>query len=162
MGCNTLSIGVWDYPSNSQIYYYNQVTAADAEKVLGYYRRYYPALPMTTQLISRFTVPGKGVINEGIVVWIRGRERVNLYTSDTMRVIPLDTMETLGARIVSVATAEIGYKESPIGSNNTKYGEWFGMNGVSWSAIFVSWVYDRAGQPLPPIGKGDRAFLLQT
>lgn len=42
-----------------------------------------------------------------------------------------------------VATAlkelKLGVKEIPAGSNRTKYGEWFGMNGEAWCAIFVCW-----------------------
>lgn len=41
--------------------------------------------------------------------------------------------------IIATARGEIGYKEKP--GNNNKYGEWFGMNGVSWCAEFVSWVF---------------------
>ncbi len=50
--------------------------------------------------------------------------------------------------IVSVAAAENGTKETPANSNKTKYGEWYAFNGVAWCAIFVSWVYDKAGYPL--------------
>lgn len=50
--------------------------------------------------------------------------------------------------IIDVAAGEVGTKESPAGSNKTKYGEWFGLNGEKWCAIFVSWVYYRAGCPL--------------
>lgn len=50
--------------------------------------------------------------------------------------------------IISTAAAENGTKESPAGSNKTKYGEWYGLNGEKWCAIFVSWVYDHAGNPL--------------
>ena len=42
---------------------------------------------------------------------------------------------------------EVGVAESPIGSNQQKYGRWFGMNGVSWCAIFVSWCASHAGVP---------------
>lgn len=31
------------------------------------------------------------------------------------------------------------------GDNMTPYGEWYGMNGVSWCAIFVSWCANQAG-----------------
>jgi len=55
-------------------------------------------------------------------------------------------------KIIEVATAELGTKESPANSNKTKYGEWFGWNGVAWCAIFVSYCYDKAGYPLGNIG----------
>lgn len=55
-------------------------------------------------------------------------------------------------KIIEVATAEIGTKEVPDNSNKTKYGKWFGLDGLYWCAIFVSWVYDKAGVPLGNIG----------
>lgn len=54
--------------------------------------------------------------------------------------------------IVEVATREIGTKEVPINSNHTKYGEWFGLQGVAWCGIFISWCYAMAGRPLGNIG----------
>lgn len=48
-------------------------------------------------------------------------------------------------RIVEIAMQQIGTKESPAASNKQKYGEWYGMNGQKWCAIFVSWVYWTAG-----------------
>lgn len=51
-------------------------------------------------------------------------------------------------RIIATAAAENGTKELPPNSNKTKYGAWYGLNGAKWCAIFVSWVYDRAGCPL--------------
>lgn len=50
--------------------------------------------------------------------------------------------------IIKVAALENGTKESPSNSNKTKYGQWYGLNGEKWCAIFVSWVYDHAGYPL--------------
>jgi hypothetical protein len=44
------------------------------------------------------------------------------------------------------------------GNNHTKYGAWFGSNGVAWCAQFVSWVFAHSGNRLPsidgPHGKG--------
>ncbi|MGB4958675.1 MAG: CHAP domain-containing protein [Saprospiraceae bacterium] len=54
--------------------------------------------------------------------------------------------------IIEVATRELGTKESPKNSNKTKYGKWFGLDGVPWCAIFVSWAYAHAGDKLPKIG----------
>jgi hypothetical protein len=51
-------------------------------------------------------------------------------------------------KILEVAAAEKGTKESPVGSNKQKYGAWYGLNGVPWCAIFVSWVFSTAGVPL--------------
>lgn len=58
----------------------------------------------------------------------------------------------IGEQIVRIATNEIGYAETPINSNKTKYGQWFGLDGVAWCGIFVSWVYTHAGFRLGNIG----------
>lgn len=54
--------------------------------------------------------------------------------------------------IIGEAIKEIGYKEIPAGSNKTKFGEWFGMNGTAWCGIFVSYIYAKAGAQLEKIG----------
>ena len=51
------------------------------------------------------------------------------------------------AKVLEVAIAEIGYKESPSGSNKTKYGKAYGMDGNPWCAMFVWWVFKQAGCP---------------
>lgn len=53
------------------------------------------------------------------------------------------------AAVVRVAESQIGYQERP--TNRTKYGRWYGMDGVAWCAIFMSWVFWHAGHPLPRI-----------
>lgn len=57
-------------------------------------------------------------------------------------------------QVLAIARKELGYKESPAGSNRTKYGQWYGMNGGPWCAMFVSWVFHHAGYPLPKIQIG--------
>ena len=52
--------------------------------------------------------------------------------------------------VLSIATKEIGYIEDE--GNHTKYGEWFGFDGVAWCGMFVSWVYSMAHFPLGNIG----------
>ena len=52
--------------------------------------------------------------------------------------------------VIKVARQEVGYIENK--GNKTKFGEWFGLNGVSWCGIFVSWCYAMGGVPLPKIG----------
>lgn len=51
-------------------------------------------------------------------------------------------------KIIDIAAAELGTVENPAGSNKTKYGAWYGLNGFAWCAMYVSWVYDHAGHPL--------------
>lgn len=46
----------------------------------------------------------------------------------------------------NIALAEVGYDETPV--NRTKYGEWYGMNGSAWCAMFCSWVHGVAADKL--------------
>ena len=52
--------------------------------------------------------------------------------------------------VIKVARQEVGYVENK--GNKTKYGEWFGLNGVPWCGIFGSWCYAKGGIILPEIG----------
>jgi len=54
----------------------------------------------------------------------------------------------INIELIKTAIGELGNTEYPMNSNKQKYGEWYGMNGVPWCAIFVSWVYDQTGIPL--------------
>ncbi|MCC9066275.1 CHAP domain-containing protein [Flavobacterium piscisymbiosum] len=54
--------------------------------------------------------------------------------------------------ILRIAEKEIGQSEKPANSNKTPYGKWFGLDGVAWCGIFVSWCYAQAGFQLPKIG----------
>lgn len=53
------------------------------------------------------------------------------------------------SEILKIADGEIGYTESPPNSNRTKYGAWYGLDGQPWCMMFVQWVFDQAGSPLP-------------
>ena len=46
--------------------------------------------------------------------------------------------------ILAIARKELGYKEYPAGSNRTKYGAWFGLNGQPWCMMFVQWCFRQA------------------
>lgn len=48
-------------------------------------------------------------------------------------------------KALNFAETQIGTKESPFGSNMQKYGAWYGMNGVPWCAIFVSYCLYEVG-----------------
>ncbi|MDY3691841.1 MAG: CHAP domain-containing protein [Dysosmobacter sp.] len=52
---------------------------------------------------------------------------------------------TTAEQILQVARGELGYTESPAGSNRTKYGAWFGLNGQPWCMMFVQWVFSSEG-----------------
>lgn len=58
---------------------------------------------------------------------------------------------SLAQKMVNIALAEEGYKESS--GKRTKYGKWFGMDGNNWCAMFVSWCANRAGIPTSVIPK---------
>lgn len=51
-------------------------------------------------------------------------------------------------KVLQVAESQLDTKEFPPGSNKTKYGVWYGIDGQKWCAIFVSWVFNEAGLPL--------------
>jgi cell wall-associated NlpC family hydrolase len=48
-----------------------------------------------------------------------------------------------GERALAEALRQLGVRERPPGSNRTPFGRWFGVDGVPWCAIFVSWCYAR-------------------
>lgn len=52
---------------------------------------------------------------------------------------------TQAERVISVARGEVGYTESPPGSNRTKYGQAYGMNGVPWCVQLIWWCFQMAG-----------------
>lgn len=62
-------------------------------------------------------------------------------------------MET-AEKVLSIARAELGVKESPANSNTVKYNTWFWGREVAgtkyaWCMAFVQWCFDRAGARLP-------------
>ena len=64
--------------------------------------------------------------------------------------------------IINSAAAEEGTKESPANSNRTKYGVWYGLDGVRWCAIFVSWIYNKAGVPLGKVDSSNGFHYCQS
>lgn len=52
-------------------------------------------------------------------------------------------------RLLAVAGQELGNTESPAGSNRTKYGKWFGLDGQPWCMMFIQWCFAQAGVKLP-------------
>lgn len=53
-------------------------------------------------------------------------------------------MTVIAQKVLKVAAGQLGYKESPAGSNKTKYGKAFGMNGVPWCSQFLWWDFQKA------------------
>ncbi len=54
---------------------------------------------------------------------------------------PQPTPSPKGLLALAEAAKYIGLKESPANSNLTMFGEWFGVNGVAWCNIFVSYCF---------------------
>jgi hypothetical protein len=54
------------------------------------------------------------------------------------------------SKLTNIAIAEIGNIEDP--GNKTKYGKWFGFDGVAWCGMFVSWCFAQSGKQLPKMG----------
>ena len=48
-------------------------------------------------------------------------------------------------KVLAVARGELGNTESPAGSNRTKYGKWFGLDGYAWCMMFVMWCFGQVG-----------------
>jgi hypothetical protein len=55
---------------------------------------------------------------------------------------------TTAEQVLARATAQIGTKERPAGSNRVLYSDWYGLAGP-WCAMFVSWCLYQEGLPLP-------------
>ncbi len=63
--------------------------------------------------------------------------------------------KTIREQALAKAVSQLGYAESPAGSNLTKFGAWYGMDGNPWCAMFVTWAYLQAG-PSKSFVKGAR------
>lgn len=56
-----------------------------------------------------------------------------------------DAQVTPRQKFVKMALSQLGVTESPAGTNQTKYGAWYGANGVAWCAIFDTWCGGTSG-----------------
>ena len=61
------------------------------------------------------------------------------------------------SKVIETARGELGQTENPAGSNLTKYGFWYGVNGVPWCVIFLAWIFDQAGERMAFFGGGKTA-----
>jgi len=48
-------------------------------------------------------------------------------------------------KVIALCKAEVGVSEYPKRSNMTKYGAWYGTDGVAWCGMFASWIYFMCG-----------------
>jgi len=67
---------------------------------------------------------------------------------------PPPSKDTLRQTALAKSVSQIGTKESPAGSNQCKYCDWYGMVGP-WCAMFVTWCYETCGDS-PAFVKGSR------
>lgn len=66
-------------------------------------------------------------------------------------------------QVLEAARAELGNTESPAGSNRTKYGKWYGLDGQPWCMMFVMWCFDRVGaSSLLPIRTASCGALMRA
>ncbi len=61
------------------------------------------------------------------------------------------------SKVIETARADLGYTESPPGSNMTKYGEAYGMNGVPWCVEALWFWFNEAGERMAFFGGGRTA-----
>ena len=54
---------------------------------------------------------------------------------------PPNGKQTPGQKALAEALKHLGDKEKPAGSNKTAFGKWFGVDGVPWCNIFVSYCF---------------------
>ena len=48
---------------------------------------------------------------------------------------------SLGEKALAEAITHIGVKEKPAGSNKNPFGQWFGVDGVPWCNVFISYCF---------------------
>jgi hypothetical protein len=53
-----------------------------------------------------------------------------------------DPEGTVRGAALELAISELGYVESPAGSNRTAYGAWYGLDGQPWCAMFCTWAFE--------------------
>ena len=51
-------------------------------------------------------------------------------------------LSAVGTQALVEAIKHLGLTESPSGSNRTMFGEWYGVDGVAWCNIFVSYCFN--------------------
>lgn len=94
--------------------------------------RYGPA----TESAVRELQAGSGIEVDG-VVGPQTRAALLVAKPGPRRPMP----SVAGKRALAEARRWIGAREQPPGSNRTRFGVWFGLNGVPWCNIFVSYCF---------------------
>ena len=60
-------------------------------------------------------------------------------------------------KVIEIARLELGVTEDPAGSNRTKYGAAYGLDGQPWCVMFLWWVFREAGERMAFFGGGKTA-----
>ena len=68
---------------------------------------------------------------------------------------PAPSGSSAAARLAK-ARSYIGVKENPAGSNKTVFGDWYGMNGQPWCAMFVTYCDQLSGRKSQAFKQGSR------
>ncbi len=78
------------------------------------------------------------------------------------------SFNSLVSNFCSIAKGEVGIQD-PQENDNTKYGVWYGSNGIPWCAIFASWCANQAGilteannAPVPRVKKASSVDTMRT
>lgn len=50
------------------------------------------------------------------------------------------------SKVIDAALADLNYTENPKGSNLTKFGEWYGVNGKPWCVMSLAYWFDKGGE----------------
>lgn len=53
---------------------------------------------------------------------------------------------SLGKKALDEALKHVGKKERPMNSNRTEFGKWYGVDGVPWCNIFVSYCFSKGSK----------------
>jgi hypothetical protein len=69
------------------------------------------------------------------------RTRAALATAKPGHKPPKENGSAIGLKALAEALRHLGRHESPAGSNRTPFGRWYGIDGVPWSNIFVSYCF---------------------
>jgi CHAP domain len=67
---------------------------------------------------------------------------------------PIPSKKTTREKALAGAIRHLGYKEYPPGTNNTKFGEWYGVNYQPWCAIFATYCFEIEAGGSPSFQRG--------